>query len=64
MKRKLGAVAVSGVMALSLAAPALAGTPKGQRGYEGQPGNQGGYHQSGQQGYEGQPGTQSGKRGR
>lgn len=62
--RKLAALAVSAVMALSIAAPAFASTPKGQRGYEGKPGNQGGYHQAGQNGYEGQPGNQSGKGGR
>ena len=33
--------------------------PPGQKGYEGQPGNQGGSNQAGQQGYEGQPGNQS-----
>ena len=38
----------------------MASNPPGQQGYEGQPGNQGGYHQSGQQGYEGQPGNQGG----
>ena len=63
MKRKLAAVLVGGLLATS-AAPAFAGTPKGQRGYEGKPGNQGGYHQNGQQGYEGQPGNQGGKGGR
>lgn len=55
---------MTAVMSLSIAAPAMAGTPKGQRGYEGKAGNQGGYHQAGQKGYEGQPGNQSGKRGR
>ena len=33
--------------------------PPGQKGYEGQPGNQGGSNQAGQKGYEGQPGNQS-----
>jgi hypothetical protein len=32
------------------------GTPEGQKGYEGQPGNQG----NGLKGYEGQPGNQGG----
>ena len=45
------------------AAPAGADTPPDQQGYEGQPGNQGGYHQAGQKAYEGQPGNQSGKGG-
>ena len=65
MKRKLAAVLVGGVLIVGSAAPAALGrTPKGQRGYEGKPGNQGGYHQAGQKGYEGQPGNQSGHRGR
>lgn len=64
MKSRFAAAAMTAVMSLSIAAPAMAGTPKGQRGYEGKPGNQGGYHQAGQNGYEGQPGNQSGKRGR
>ena len=34
--------------------------PPGQRGYEGQPGNQGGGGAPGQRGYEGQPGNQGG----
>jgi len=33
--------------------------PPGQKGYEGQPGNQGGSNQAGKKGYEGQPGNQS-----
>ena len=64
MRKRLLASIAAGLLAASVAAPAFAGTPKGQRGYEGQPGNQGGYHQNGQQGYEGQPGNQSGKGGR
>ena len=41
----------------------IAPTATGQQGYEGQPGNQGGWNQRGQKGYEGQPGNQSGKGG-
>ena len=45
-------------------APAFADTPPGQRGYEGQPGNQGGHGGGGMPngllGYEGQPGNQGG----
>jgi hypothetical protein len=37
-------------VALATVAPVLATIPPGQRGYEGQPGNQGGYHQTGQKG--------------
>ncbi len=44
-------------------APGMVGTPPGQLGYEGQPGNQGGFHQAGQQSYEGQLGNQSGNGG-
>ena len=33
--------------------------PPGQLGYEGHPGNQGGYNQAGQKSYEGHPGNQS-----
>jgi uncharacterized protein YdeI (BOF family) len=46
-------------VAALVTAVSVAWTPPGQRGYEGQPGNQGGFHQAGQQGYEGQPGNQS-----
>ena len=42
--------------ALAAAAGGVASTSPGQRGYEGQPGNQG----NGQRGYEGQPGNQGG----
>jgi hypothetical protein len=34
--------------------------PPGLKGYEGQPGNQGGHGGGGLQGYEGQPGNQGG----
>ncbi len=55
MKKLLVAVASAVVAVLLVSAVALASTPPGQKGYEGQPGNQGG-----QQGYEGQPGNQGG----
>jgi hypothetical protein len=41
---------------LTMVGTALADTPPGQQGYEGQPGNQG----NGSNGYEGQPGNQGG----
>lgn len=47
------------VAALAVIASAFAWVPPGQRGYEGQPGNQGGWNQAGQKGYEGFPGNQS-----
>ncbi len=59
MKKLLVAGIVAIVASFIIGSSALAWTPPGQRGYEGQPGNQGGYHQAGQQGYEGQPGNQS-----
>jgi hypothetical protein len=45
-----------------LASIAAAAIPPGQKGYEGQPGNQGGSNgtSNGQKGYEGQPGHQGG----
>ena len=63
--RKLAAI-VFAVAALGAAAsPAVADTPPGLLGYEGQPGNQGGQNNNngtsnGLQGYEGQPGNQGG----
>lgn len=63
MTRKRRIVALIAATALGVAAmggAAHATTPPGQKGYEGQPGNQGGFHQAGQQGYEGQPGNQGG----
>ena len=47
------------------ATPAVADTPPGLQGYEGQPGNQGGHKNgggtpNGLKGYEGQPGNQGG----
>jgi hypothetical protein len=38
----------------------LLGNPEGLKGYEGQPGNQGGGGGNGLKGYEGQPGNQGG----
>ena len=67
MKKRFLAVAVVAfaiVLIVCLASSlVLASTPPGQQGYEGQPGNQGGYHHAGQQGYEGQPGNQGGHNG-
>jgi regulator of protease activity HflC (stomatin/prohibitin superfamily) len=59
--KKLIAILIAVAAALLITSSAFAWVPPGQRGYEGQPGNQGGYQQAGQQGYEGQPGNQSGK---
>ena len=42
MRRKLMIWLAAGLLALSVAAPALADQPQGLLGYEGQPGNQGG----------------------
>jgi hypothetical protein len=56
MRRKSVALLLACAFALSAAGAAFASTSPGQRGYEGQPGNQG----NGQQGYEGQPGNQGG----
>ena len=56
------AVAAFGVAAT----PAVGDTPPGLKGYEGQPGNQGGHNNNnngtsnGLKGYEGQPGNQGG----
>ncbi len=61
MKKLLLAVASAVVALLVVSSVALASTPPGQEGYEGQPGNQGGYQQAGQTGYEGQPGNQGGR---
>lgn len=56
----LATALVGGVVAQTYSA--MASTPPGQRGYEGQPGNQGGGGGSnnGLKGYEGQPGNQGG----
>jgi hypothetical protein len=56
MKKKIAAFVAVALLALASVTPAFASVPPGQRGYEGQPGNQG----NGQQGYEGQPGNQGG----
>jgi hypothetical protein len=61
MKKALAAVLA--IAALTISAPAaFASQPPGQRGYEGQPGNQGGGggQPPGLHGYEGQPGNQGG----
>jgi hypothetical protein len=63
MKRKVAAALLAGLFVLAGSAPAFADQPPGQRGYEGQPGNQGGGgggRPAGQLGYEGQPGNQGG----
>ncbi len=60
LKRMATALIMSILAALLISSVALAWEPPGQRGYEGQPGNQGGYNQAGQKGYEGQPGNQGG----
>ncbi len=47
MLKKVIAALVLSILALALiSSVALASTPPGQKGYEGQPGNQGGYNQS------------------
>jgi len=56
MKKALAFVFATMLLA-SIAGAAVA---PGQKGYEGQPGNQGGGTNSGQKGYEGQPGHQGG----
>jgi hypothetical protein len=64
MRRILAALAITGTALLSVAGPAAAWQPPGQRGYEGQPGHQSGqhgnHHAPGLLGYEGQPGNQGG----
>lgn len=62
MKRLIPFV-LAALLALATAVPALADQPPGQKGNEGQPGNQGGASgqpANGQLGYEGQPGNQGG----
>jgi hypothetical protein len=54
MRRKVFAVMLAAMFALSLAGQAAANT-----GYEGQPGNQSSGGGGGNTGYEGQPGNQS-----
>ena len=61
MARRLFAYAAGITLALSLVAGVMASQPPGQKGYEGQPGNQGGQQGGGGlSGYEGQPGNQGG----
>jgi hypothetical protein len=61
MKRKTVAGLLASVFVLAVASPVLASQPPGQKGYEGQPGHQGGGgHPPGLLGYEGQPGNQGG----
>jgi hypothetical protein len=60
MKKVSYAIVASLIAILMFSSVAFAATPPGQKGNEGQPGNQGGYHQAGHQGYEGQPGNQGG----
>jgi Spy/CpxP family protein refolding chaperone len=64
--RTIAAALLTGGLVLGSALASFAGTAPGQRGYEGQPGHQGGgqhgHHgtSNGLQGYEGQPGNQGG----
>ncbi len=59
--RRLVIAVIAGVVLSAGIGSALASQPPGQRGYEGQPGNQGGgQHAPGLLGYEGQPGNQGG----
>jgi hypothetical protein len=62
MKVRMLLLLLASVVALVAASPVFAGQPPGQRGYEGQPGNQGGGGGTppGLRGYEGQPGHQGG----
>lgn len=59
MKKLLIALAAAALLALATVSAAFADVPPGQKGYEGQPGNQGGWNQAGPGSYEGQPGNQS-----
>jgi hypothetical protein len=58
--KKVAAVVFGVALGIGFASPAMADQPPGQRGYEGQPGNQGGGGGNGLLGYEGQPGNQGG----
>ena len=61
MRNLVISLAVAAAILAATTGPALAGQPPGQRGYEGQPGNQGAHEQApGLLGYEGQPGNQGG----
>ncbi len=58
--KKLVLIISAGMLALASVTAAFADQPPGQKGYEGQPGNQSGKGGSnGNNGYEGQPGNQS-----
>jgi hypothetical protein len=60
MRKLIIAIAMGAVLSAGVSS-VLAGQPPGQRGYEGQPGHQGGgQHAPGLLGYEGQPGNQGG----
>lgn len=61
-RKRVLALILGAVFALGTVGHALAATPKGLRGYEGQPGNQGGHGgtSNGLKGYEGRPGNQGG----
>ena len=65
VKQLVRSAGLGAALTVLLATSAVAANPPGLRGYEGQPGNQGGNpaNQGGQQGYEGQPGNQSGNQG-
>lgn len=60
MSRRILIAVVTVIMVLLMFGAAIAGTAPGLRGYEGQPGNQGGGNAPGLRGYEGQPGNQGG----
>jgi hypothetical protein len=60
LTRLLTTTAATATLTLALALPAAAATPNGLKGYEGQPGHQGGGTAQGLKGYEGQPGHQAG----
>ncbi len=60
MKKLIISLLIAVLAAMFISSTALAAIPPGQRGYEGQPGNQGGFQHAGLKGYEGQPGNQGG----
>ena len=55
-KKRVAALTVAAGIFFAMFGTALAAQSPGQRGFEGQPGNQG----NGQRGFEGQPGNQGG----
>jgi Spy/CpxP family protein refolding chaperone len=63
-RRTITATVAAGTIIFAASLPAAAATPNGLKGYEGQPGNQGGHGHhgtpNGLKGYEGQPGNQGG----